>query len=99
MAGGEYFHRRFGRLQQYKPYLLAEAGSTFLLEPVPGREEDARAALEQFARRGLPLRKSVRDYYGIPEEREQQWARCPYIPHNGYGEVAVNSQQIWPEEA
>lgn len=97
LAGGEYLHRRFGNLPQYKPYLLVEAGSTFLLEAAPDGEDEARASLEGFVRRGLPLRRAVRDYYDIPEAREQQWKRCPYTPHNGYGEIAVNSQQTWPE--
>jgi hypothetical protein len=97
LVGGEYYHRRFRLRQQYKPYLLTDAGSTFLLKPCEGQQEPARAALQQFARTGLPLRQSICTYYSIPELRSQQWEFCPYTPNNGYGEIVVNPPYVWPE--
>ena len=98
LAGGQYFQRRFlGKEAQYKPYLLSSEGSTFLLEPTPGKESEARACLDGWLRSGLPLSRSVRTFYGIPDEPKIQWAHCPYVPENGYGEIAVNDRS-YPEE-
>jgi hypothetical protein len=98
LAGGEYFRRRFlGKDAQYKPYLLSSEGSTFLLEPASGEENAARAYLDSWLRSGLPLSRSVRTFYRIPDEPKIQWAHCPYVPENGYGEIAVNDRS-YPEE-
>ena len=78
--------------------LLTEAGSTFLLKPVAGREEDARKWLEEWARHGLPLSQQVRTFYEIGDTPERaQWMQCPYLPENGYGEIRVNSTARFPE--
>ena len=98
LAGGKYFQQRFlGTGRPYRPYLLSNAGSTFLLKPANGREDDAQECLRRWARKGLPLAASVRAFYAIPDEWDQQWRHCPYLPENGYGEVAVNQAYPYPE--
>ena len=98
LAGGKYFQQRFlGTKRPYRPYLLSNAGSTFLLKPANGREDDAQECLKRWARKGLPLAASVRAFYAIPDEWDQQWRHCPYLPENGYGEVAVNQAYPYPE--
>ena len=99
LAGGDYVQKRFHpKRPQYKPYLLTEAGSTFLLKPVAGREEDARKWLEEWARHGLPLSQQVRTFYEIGDTPDRpQWKQCPYLPENGYGEIRVNSTARFPE--
>jgi hypothetical protein len=99
LAGGEYFRRRFlGTRVPYKPYLLSLEGSTFLLEPVPGKEPLAIGHMNQWRRLGLPLSRQVLDFYGIPVDLTHQWKHCPYLPENGYGEVAVNEVSPYREE-
>ena len=91
LAGGGYLLQRFGTArEQYRPYLLSDAGSTFRLEPAPGRETDAAAIVGQWRKKGLPLTASVRGFYGIPDAADDQWKHCPYLPENGYGEIVAN---------
>jgi hypothetical protein len=98
LAGGQYFQRRFARANaRYKPYLLSSEGSTFLLEPVRGREKEASACLDEWLRMGLPPSESVRRFYDIPDDLADQWKHCPYLPENGYGEIAVNDHGPYPE--
>jgi hypothetical protein len=98
LAGGQYFQRRFLRANaRYKPYLLSSEGSTFLLEPTPGKEKEANARLDEWLRMGLPLSASVRRFYDIPDDLADQWKHCPYLPENGYGEIAVNDRGPYPE--
>jgi len=98
LAGGEYFWRRFSQARgTYKPYLLSSPGSTFLLKPSPGKEEEALALAVSWITNGLPLSDGVRTFYGVPEDAKVQWEHCPYIPQNGYGEVTVNHQGPYPE--
>lgn len=97
LAGGEYFYRRFQQPNGYKPYLLSEAGTTFLLEAAPGCEEQARKAIEGLLRTGMPIRDVLCDYYGIPKDRKEQWKCCPYAPNNGYGEVVLKTELMTGE--
>lgn len=98
LAGGKYFQQRFqGTGRPYRPYLLSNAGSTFLLRAASGRAGDAWECLRRWERRGLPIAAGVRAFYAIPEAWEQQWERCPYLPENGYGEIAVNQTCPFPE--
>jgi hypothetical protein len=95
LAGGLYFRRRFQRVSGpatgYKPYLMTSAGSSFLLTPVPGKENEAHSLLEGWINNGLPLTESVKVFYGIAGVApEDLWRRCPWLPENGYGGVTVN---------
>jgi hypothetical protein len=99
LAGGKYLQNRFlGRNRRYKPYSLSVEGSTFLLEPVDGKEREACARLAEWLRTGLPLAEGVRKFYGIPDDPAVQWKHCPYIPENGYGEIAVNEPSPYKEQ-
>ena len=94
LTGGKYFQKRFHfKRSVYKPYLLCDAGSAFLLKPVQGRETDALACLRQWATRGIPLSAAIRGFYEIPDEESSRWKHCPYVPENGYGEVSINAEQ------
>jgi hypothetical protein len=98
LAGGKYFQQRFlGTKRPYRPYLLSNAGSTFRLQPVDGREDFAQESVKRWERQGLPLSARVRAYYAIPDAWDQQWRHCPYLPENGYGEIAVNQAGPYPE--
>lgn len=89
LAGGYYIHRRFQPHAPYRPYLLTEAGSLFVLEPA-GAEHTApaREYVDRWRRHGLPL---------PPWAAGATWQTCPYLPENGYGEVAVNLTTHWTD--
>jgi hypothetical protein len=97
LTGGNYFQKRF-RLRQpvYKPWLLCDAGSAFLLKPAPGKANEALARLRTWSLLGLPLGASVLSFYDIPEQEDLRWKHCPYVPENGYGEIAVNATPAFP---
>ncbi|MBI1358247.1 MAG: hypothetical protein GC160_28260 [Acidobacteria bacterium] len=91
LSGGSYLLARFSaKGLDYRPYLLSDAGSTFLLAGAEGRQEKAASLLAQWRRKGLPLAESVRHFYGITDDPDWQWRDCPYLPENGYGEIAVD---------
>jgi hypothetical protein len=89
LAGGDYLHHTFRRGLPYKPYLLTDAGSVFVFTT-----EDRAAAdvcLNSWLAHGLPLPQPCRDFYLPPGTATGDfWQHCPYIPENGYGEIAVN---------
>ncbi|MEK7995063.1 MAG: RAMP superfamily CRISPR-associated protein [Planctomycetota bacterium] len=98
LAGGDYMRKRFRQPSPYRPYLLTDAGSTFLLKPVAGREKKAHDSMTAWVEKGLGLRTRVKQFYGINDvPGEKLWAHCPYLPENGYGEVTVNQESRYPE--
>lgn len=96
LAGGHYLWRRFFAGRPYRPLLLTEAGSVFLLRPGEGRRDEAVQLVERWERHGLPLPAWARERCGaVPgEEDSALWDRCPYLRHNGYGEVAVDLDAV-----
>lgn len=83
MAGGGYLQARFSREgATYRPYVLTNAGSVFVL--TVNAEDMATGVLNDWRRNGLRLPKAVVD------ERGDTWEKNPYLPQNGYGEIAVN---------
>jgi hypothetical protein len=92
LAGGEYQAHRFHRWgkdgEDYYPWLLTEAGSVFIFSV--SSHDQAERKMEQWLRSGLPVAPAIRAFYGLPDDRDQWWKWCPYIPQNGYGEIAVN---------
>jgi hypothetical protein len=84
LAGGGYIKKRFRTADAYNPFLLTDAGSVFVLESEVGGKEDVPALLTKWMKYGLPLPKKVKQAYG------EAWDRNPYLPENGYGEIAVN---------
>ncbi len=83
MAGGQYLYDRFMRKlgRPYLPYLLFEAGSVFVFTVQDSSQ--ASQLLDTWCRHGLPLGRSTADRHG------DCWDNNPYLPQNGYGEVAV----------
>lgn len=81
LAGGEYAHKRRGVGKPYKPWLLTEAGSVFVLK---AKNSEAAKKIEEWLKTGMPLSDAVKDEY------TDNWQRNPYLPQNGYGEISVN---------
>ncbi len=84
LAGGDYLHLRFHPDDDYKPYLLTDAGSIFVFDVE--NTENAQNCVRQWLSRGLPVPEAVAQHFG------NTWDRNPYVPENGYGEIAVNQQ-------
>jgi hypothetical protein len=90
LAGGEYLHRRFLGGDVYRPFLLTEPGSVFLLAAAAGREPDAARCVELWECHGLPLPAWAEERYRRSGRAGGHWENCPYIRENGYGEVVVD---------
>ncbi len=92
MAGGEFLWNRFIKERPekfYRPYVLTDAGSVFVLKIV-GEQDVARKCIEDWQANGLELPKAVKDEHG------DSWKSHPYLPQNGYGEIAVNMMHPFP---
>jgi hypothetical protein len=109
LAGGFFLGHRYQKERgqdRYRPWLLTVAGSVFVLRCRDrGRLADAQAKLHAWQSHGLPLPASVRRELGAGDSDDDAalWDRCPFIRHNGYGEVAINLQihrrLAWPRDA
>jgi hypothetical protein len=89
LAGGYYLHERFQSKKAYYPWLLTDAGSVFVLEAING---GAGQMIDDWVKHGLKLPKWAVERYGSDSLPGDHWKCCPYIPENGYGEIAVNIQ-------
>lgn len=89
LAGGDYLRRRFQHGKPYRPYLLTDAGSVFLFKV---RDADrATTYLTCWLQRGIELSPAVRRFYGLDQiPAHDLWQACPYLPENGFGEIAID---------
>lgn len=80
LAGGEVM-RKFPGMddQTVEPFVLMDVGSVFVLDVLDAVK--ATTTLSEWRRFGLPLGL----HFG-PED----WDKCPYLPENGYGAVAID---------
>jgi hypothetical protein len=98
LAGGFYLHRRFQPGKAYNPYLLTDAGSVFVLQPNKGQEAQAQQCIDDWLEHGLTLPQWAIDRYARNGRPGNHWANCPYLPANGYGEIAVNLDVHWSNQ-
>ena len=95
--GGYLYHRYLGaderdrRPDNYYPYYLTGAGSVFRLRVLD--EAMAKGCLERWLRCGLDLPVWAVHRYGQPDR--ELWQNCPFVPENGYGEIALNLNWHW----
>lgn len=95
LAGGGYLWKRFQDRNPYQPYLLTDTGSVFVLCPKTDQEEMAKNSIEKWTKMGLPLPNWAVEKYQRDGKKGNHWSNCPYIPQNGYGEIAVNLSIHW----
>lgn len=88
LAGGFYLHKRFQTEKSYYPWLLTDAGSVFVLEVVNAKEAETK--INDWLQHGLELPAWAIDRYKRGDLPGNHWKCCPYIPENGFGEIAVN---------
>lgn len=86
MAGGYVAMRRraFGK-STYYPFILTVPGSVFRLDV---SDPKAASALDLALRYGLPA--------AMLDGKAVTWRNCPYVPENGYGEIALHDLQLAP---
>ncbi|WP_448872443.1 RAMP superfamily CRISPR-associated protein [Desulfobulbus propionicus] len=99
LAGGRYQHGRFQQNQVYRPWLLTTAGSVFVFSFKAEDKSRVQEKVKTWRRRGLDLPPAVIKCY-LPKKKaktgaekdavETIWQHCPFIPQNGFGEIAVN---------
>ncbi|ETX03371.1 MAG: hypothetical protein ETSY2_33655, partial [Candidatus Entotheonella gemina] len=82
LAGG-YQVYRFQPSKPYNPFLLTDAGSVFVLQAVSDVTA-AQAELQKWLAHGLDLPPWAITRYG------EDWQTCPFLRHDGFGEIAVN---------
>ena len=82
LAGG-YQVLRFQANKPYNPFLLTDPGSVFVLR-ASGDIASAQASIAQWLHAGLSLPGWAQARYG------NHWRTCPFLPEDGFGEVAVN---------
>lgn len=94
LAGGPFLLQHYMGNKDYKPFLLTEAGSVFVLEETGNRKrDDVSTLLRRWLRHGMPLPAAVKQWHfgdRAGDDDAKLWDRCPYIVQNGYGEVVVN---------
>lgn len=89
LQGGFLSQRSFGK-GKYEPFLVTDRGSVFVLEVVG---ENAGQRLDDWITVGLPVPAWVRTRYQSEDRSGQPrplWQTCPFLPHAGYGEIALN---------
>lgn len=87
---GGYLHYRFQQGRPYNPFLLTAERSVFVLkEKDRGVSATAGEHLEKWLARGLPLPKWCHQDYD-DSGSGATWRTCPFMPENGFGEIAVN---------
>lgn len=97
--GGYLYHRYLGSAERadnpnrYRPYYLTLSGSLFKLRVLD--EKSATNLLTRWMALGLPLPVWALAEYG--QYNRELWETCPFVPENGYGEIAVNLAWHWKE--
>lgn len=92
LSGGRHRQRtRQNNLNSYRPWLLTEAGSIFVLKAQKDVDsEHIKQMLKGWLSSGIGLTKRVSAWYGLGDDSAQYWKFTPFVPENGYGEIAVN---------
>ncbi|NOS89057.1 MAG: hypothetical protein HOP34_11065 [Methylococcaceae bacterium] len=90
LSGGKHRHKLMQQNDNnaYKPWLLTEAGSVFVLQGGEGCAD----IIKQWLAKGLPISAAAKTWYGLGTDEAQVWRYTPFVPENGYGEIAVNLQ-------
>jgi len=95
LTGGDFLWNQFSRQSLYSPYVLTNAGAVFVLRATKGIDiADAIKNIDHWECSGLPVAETVRSRLGLVGNAGD-WEKCPYVPENGYGEIAVDLEWHW----
>jgi hypothetical protein len=92
LAGGPYLWRRFQGSRPYNPRLLTDPGSVFVFTC-----PDPAALAAKLHGSGLKLPSWTHEAFGLTGDPAKDWRHCPFLPENGYGEVAANLACHWQQ--
>lgn len=92
LVGGKYLYERFQPGKPYNPFLLTNAGSVFVLK---AKTDAAADCIDEWFKYGLPLPAWAGVLYARTGDDGSHWSNCPFLPENGYGEIAVNLPVHW----
>lgn len=96
LAGGGFFRSRLAQKHRvYAPFMLTEAGATFVFDSVDGSPIDPAELFPN----GLEVPQSVLIHHGI-EDITELYRVCLYLPQNGYGELVgtpfrIEGRALW----
>ena len=94
LQGGLYLYKTFQEgSDKYTPYLLTNAGSVFLLKVTDAAK--AATHLKKWQTGGLPVPAWARDHFARNGKDGADWSNQPFVPENGFGEIAVNLSTHW----
>ena len=98
LTGGAHYKARFSR-SGYRPWVLTEPGSVFVLEPISGKDTAASDWLGKVERRGLALPAALwpTDGQGEAVAADDLFLHLPFLRENGYGEVAIDLDRRHPD--
>lgn len=89
LAGGNYLATRFQKQRSaYDPWLLTSAGSVFVFQIVDAKALQPK--LSTWLATGLPLPDWAKSNFGA------DWKTNPYLPQNGFGEIALHEFRFAP---
>ncbi len=88
LSGGKYQYNRFQQ-DEYRPWLLTSPGSVFVFSYQRDKAAEVKEQVQKWQRLGIPLADIVIKAYQLAKDRPL-WMQCPFLPENGYGEIAVN---------
>lgn len=92
LSGADFMARRFfGPHRRYQPYLLTEAGSTFVFDIDPACPQPALDAVAAWERHGLEIPAATLAAYGL-QHVVPLWSACPFVRQNGYAEVSSRTR-------
>jgi hypothetical protein len=89
LSGGLYQYGRFRKKSDapYQPWVLTDAGSVFLF--TASDQNEAKNKVISWLKYGLEVPGSTLRAYDLTLS-DDLWKYCPFIPQNGFGEIAVN---------
>jgi CRISPR-associated protein (Cas_Cmr3) len=89
LHGAQFFAKRLPVDTVYKPWLLTQAGSTFVFKVgEDANAEELKNKLQTVLSSGLQIPPTTAEFYSLKLEGDA-WRYCPYLPENGYGEAAI----------
>jgi hypothetical protein len=92
LSGADFMATRFfDKRRPYRPYLLTDAGSTFVFHVDPGLRKTALEMVADWERRGLDIPAATLAAYDL-QNVDPLWRVCPFVRQNGYGEVASRTR-------
>ncbi len=93
---GGHFTKRHQHKKPYYPFYLTGAGSVFVLKVTDNKNSEVEKYLDGWLNHGLPFPEWALKKY--KDTNRPLWQTCPFIPENGFGEIAINLKWHWDKQ-